>query len=279
MDNAATQGCWICGKEDSERCSACAKAGINIFFCSSEHQRLVWPIHKLFCGPGKANPFTLPPLSPEEAVEVRRNAGKSIALSSESAKGMLLANLLQYGLKPADIFSVEQTLQFANSSNPDKWISRQLCLAVIRFRQVDLRNLEDSEDDQGDPLPSPAAFALGEVSRFIAIYLKTPYTDLGPFSPPHPSFLTPLLHRVAMQYYLAALMAQKSPPGVGAVWTKTSDLLRHFVEAEVTPVQPKLGGILHAALHIETGARVAGWLKGPRAVDEYWTKMKAEARS
>ncbi|GAA5990848.1 hypothetical protein JCM10908_000043 [Rhodotorula pacifica] len=52
--------CFVCGAETTQRCSACAKAGVSVTFCSMEHQKLVWHTHKLVCGPSKAMPFTAP---------------------------------------------------------------------------------------------------------------------------------------------------------------------------------------------------------------------------
>ncbi|GAA6055450.1 hypothetical protein NBRC10513_006358 [Rhodotorula toruloides] len=66
MDQQPTGACMVCGKETKNRCSKCAGAGIDLFFCSPEHQKLVWSMHRFFCGPGKANPFRFPPLSPDE---------------------------------------------------------------------------------------------------------------------------------------------------------------------------------------------------------------------
>ncbi|GAA6055374.1 hypothetical protein NBRC10513_006314 [Rhodotorula toruloides] len=58
MDTQTTGECLVCGTETKNRCSACTKAGLDLFFCSPEHQKLVWSPHKLVCGPGKANPWT-----------------------------------------------------------------------------------------------------------------------------------------------------------------------------------------------------------------------------
>ncbi|GAA5990851.1 hypothetical protein JCM10908_000044 [Rhodotorula pacifica] len=52
--------CFVCGAESTQRCSACAKDGVSVTFCSMEHQKLVWHAHKPVCGPGKAMPFTAP---------------------------------------------------------------------------------------------------------------------------------------------------------------------------------------------------------------------------
>lgn len=90
-----TGACLVCGKTCTLRCSACAqKSNIDLYFCSSDHQKLVgrrredllfplaetransrltpcslqqiWPFHRLVCG-DRSHPFKLPPFSKEEA--------------------------------------------------------------------------------------------------------------------------------------------------------------------------------------------------------------------
>jgi len=41
MSLPSPQPCVICGEETTKRCSACAKAGLDLCFCSPEHQKLV----------------------------------------------------------------------------------------------------------------------------------------------------------------------------------------------------------------------------------------------
>ncbi|GAA5990815.1 hypothetical protein JCM10908_000030 [Rhodotorula pacifica] len=63
----ATGACLVCGTASTLRCSACASKGnIDLFFCSTEHQKLIWPYHRLVCGE-RSHPFRLPPFSKEEA--------------------------------------------------------------------------------------------------------------------------------------------------------------------------------------------------------------------
>ncbi|GAA5851954.1 hypothetical protein JCM5353_004860 [Sporobolomyces roseus] len=62
--------CLICNKETTRRCSACARHGTMwMYFCSEEHQRLIWSIHKRICG-AFSRPFHFPPLTQEEIDEI-----------------------------------------------------------------------------------------------------------------------------------------------------------------------------------------------------------------
>ncbi|GAA5880632.1 hypothetical protein JCM3774_000559 [Rhodotorula dairenensis] len=67
MSDTATGECLVCGKAATLRCSRCSQeGGISLFFCSKEHQMLVWPAHKLVCGKN-AHPFRVPVFTQEEA--------------------------------------------------------------------------------------------------------------------------------------------------------------------------------------------------------------------
>ncbi|BGO96421.1 hypothetical protein NBRC10513v2_003351 [Rhodotorula toruloides] len=62
--------CLVCGNRTSKRCKSCSEqAGINLFFCSPEHQKLVWLGHRSFCGL-KAFPVIFPLLSKDEACDI-----------------------------------------------------------------------------------------------------------------------------------------------------------------------------------------------------------------
>ncbi|BGP47578.1 hypothetical protein JCM10450v2_003441 [Rhodotorula kratochvilovae] len=65
------QPCEVCGKETKQRCSACATAGVDLFFCSKEHQKLVWPVHRDFCSHGSST-FAMPALSAAELADARK---------------------------------------------------------------------------------------------------------------------------------------------------------------------------------------------------------------
>ncbi|GAA5990854.1 hypothetical protein JCM10908_000046 [Rhodotorula pacifica] len=68
-----TNACLLCGIPSTLRCSTCAsEAGIDLYYCSPEHQKLTWPAHKIVCGKRGAHPFRLPPFSRKEADQAWR---------------------------------------------------------------------------------------------------------------------------------------------------------------------------------------------------------------
>ncbi|GAA5918418.1 hypothetical protein JCM6882_008334 [Rhodosporidiobolus microsporus] len=70
------QCCAVCLAADAKyRCPRCAEAGVVLAFCCTEHQKLVWPVHKDVCGKKSrsCNPFLHVRLSPVEAAEAKRD--------------------------------------------------------------------------------------------------------------------------------------------------------------------------------------------------------------
>ncbi|GAA5884110.1 hypothetical protein JCM16303_005921 [Sporobolomyces ruberrimus] len=68
---AFSENCIVCGGTRSKRCSACASNGCEwMYFCSIEHQRLIWPAHKRVCGI-EAVPFHWPLFTKSEAAEAK----------------------------------------------------------------------------------------------------------------------------------------------------------------------------------------------------------------
>ncbi|KPV75216.1 uncharacterized protein RHOBADRAFT_43705 [Rhodotorula graminis WP1] len=66
MSTPQPQPCVVRGAQTKNRCSACARAGVDLFFCSTAHQQLVWKVHRMVCGPDKAKPLMPPPLEEDE---------------------------------------------------------------------------------------------------------------------------------------------------------------------------------------------------------------------
>ncbi|GAA6029798.1 hypothetical protein JCM8097_001055 [Rhodosporidiobolus ruineniae] len=53
--------CAVCDKEATQRCSGCSGRGFDLFVCSKEHLKLIWPIHSTQCR-SKSAAFVAPPL-------------------------------------------------------------------------------------------------------------------------------------------------------------------------------------------------------------------------
>ncbi|GAA6032910.1 hypothetical protein JCM8097_000044 [Rhodosporidiobolus ruineniae] len=96
--------CCVCSKETIQRCSACGKAGFDLFFCSTEHQRMVWFAHKQVCGP-KSKPFSFPLLSPEEAEEAKQKLHTKYDVQGRTHQNTLEEDLtaLCGGFKPVPV--------------------------------------------------------------------------------------------------------------------------------------------------------------------------------
>ncbi|BGP45116.1 Egl nine 1 [Rhodotorula kratochvilovae] len=61
MSEVQRYDCAVCTKKTVQRCSGCK----NIYFCSHEHQKLIWPAHKALCGADPES-FHLPPLTEQD---------------------------------------------------------------------------------------------------------------------------------------------------------------------------------------------------------------------
>ncbi|GAA5903809.1 hypothetical protein JCM8208_006585 [Rhodotorula glutinis] len=81
MSSEWDETCLVCCEKTKNRCSKCAEAGIDLFFCSPKCQKLVWNVHKRVCGPGKANPFVWPLLSKDESREIIEHMDEPIPRS------------------------------------------------------------------------------------------------------------------------------------------------------------------------------------------------------
>ncbi|GAA5971831.1 hypothetical protein JCM8115_001400 [Rhodotorula mucilaginosa] len=90
--------CCVCGSKAELQCSACARADVRLYFCSQEHQKLVWFAHKPVCGPGKADLRKLPDVSPAELEIAKKPAFQQALASPGGGYLYLLANSVEGGM-------------------------------------------------------------------------------------------------------------------------------------------------------------------------------------
>ncbi|BGP39538.1 hypothetical protein JCM10450v2_003504 [Rhodotorula kratochvilovae] len=129
MASQAEQPCLVCGTKTKNVCSSCRKAGIDLFFCSPEHQKLVWSKHKLVCGPGKAKPFLWPRLSSEEAAEAIEHR-KTKTFTDASLEGFFQ---LAFGVPPAQLPGAINALTGPPPSDIEELSYQNALIGQVRY--------------------------------------------------------------------------------------------------------------------------------------------------
>ncbi|GAA6041060.1 hypothetical protein JCM8097_004695 [Rhodosporidiobolus ruineniae] len=259
MSQSTAGPCLVCGEETTSRCEACRQAGIDLFFCSKEHQKLLWPVHKKVCGPGKASPFMWPDLSQVENEAAKRllrveqlRGSKDWHLSLEyMLRGMnccpekyetLLDDLTEHGTT---------TLPVANKHDT---------LVLIRTALASAAEPFDGTNPTGIDL------VLTYLST-VAIECLSPRADYPSQPPVWHSHLHHLLLSAHYLSFLYSLSPSTTPPEVKAhlLVCKTASCRRlvEYVRAEV-PSQAVLGAeqSLFAVLQEST------WLHAPMPSDD-----------
>ncbi|GAA5964741.1 hypothetical protein JCM3765_002539, partial [Sporobolomyces pararoseus] len=81
--------CVVCGKAATDRCGDCAANGSKWFyFCSREHQKLVWSTHKRVCGK-RSSPFRWPGFSQSELDRISEVSTHPIETQAKEGISML----------------------------------------------------------------------------------------------------------------------------------------------------------------------------------------------
>ncbi|GAA5846255.1 hypothetical protein JCM9279_005877 [Rhodotorula babjevae] len=154
--------CLVCGVKTENRCSSCAKAGIDLFFCSPDYQKLVCKAYRRVCGPGKADPFMWPLLSQLEADEIIEHMHDSTGLYAQpTVLGNSLAGAMHTssGLEPEEIAACARALTAGVAD--DKGDTLMALQSVLGdFRALDVtRQTRTQADEKASLVPyhSPIA--------------------------------------------------------------------------------------------------------------------------
>ncbi|GAA6041048.1 hypothetical protein JCM8097_004690 [Rhodosporidiobolus ruineniae] len=196
MDRATSGSCLACGEETTVGCGTCRRQGINLFFCSKEHQKLLWPAHKKVCGPGKANPFTWPDLTREEAAEAQSHLETKFNTSG-APQSVALGDLFRmWGCGGKESIVIDLLIE--GRPHTLEPLQRQDLLVLVRSVLF--------ERHRGQPpVASDAQRALAVSSHFMQCCL-TPYHLAGPL-PAHHS----LLHHHLLTALLLVVQEQTAP--------------------------------------------------------------------
>ncbi|BGP15776.1 hypothetical protein JCM10213v2_003765 [Rhodosporidiobolus nylandii] len=179
MSRTETGQCCVCGKETDQRCGACETVDTSLFFCSRDHQKLIWFAHKRVCGkPG----FEHPRLTAEEASYAEANRLETAITFKGGQRYTFPEFLHEYFRLPlnsdrADVLVAQLVLsrlaEGADSPYPPDLI--QMLLQSVRYAAETAR-LSQKDDPGAYPFERVASFTLNLQTRSL------PTPDAGWFA-------------------------------------------------------------------------------------------------
>ncbi|GAA5865721.1 hypothetical protein JCM8547_002757 [Rhodosporidiobolus lusitaniae] len=257
--NTTLVACWVCGSPSTTRCSGCAKSKppFEVLCCSQACQQMVWPVHKIFCGPNKANPLVLAPLSKKEADEAKQHMHDTYRLRMRDESSSLAIRLGRYGFSEMgmQVWPIHKLFCGPGKTNPfifpplskeeadealansgstyiwpgvhatslNEWLRRLGCteaaciLATIRYSR-DLRAFR-TRKITGE-LPPSRLFVLCRCSQIAVVNLSNFWRGKADHAAT-PSWVFPFLHHLSFFEFLACDQIQAYDP-------KRRTALRHM---------------------------------------------------
>ncbi|GAA5856474.1 hypothetical protein JCM5353_006281 [Sporobolomyces roseus] len=92
--------CVVCGTKTATRCGPCASHGTDwMYFCGTEHQKLIWKVHKRVCG-NNSSPFKCPDLSEKEIQHFTRLSQQPFQTNAGTVATTTWWQSLESGLSP-----------------------------------------------------------------------------------------------------------------------------------------------------------------------------------
>ncbi|GAA5821575.1 hypothetical protein JCM11251_000915 [Rhodosporidiobolus azoricus] len=264
MSSRKTGECCVCGARTEKRCGACSAAGFDLFFCSREHQKLVYFAHKQVCG-RNAKPFCFPPLTPAEAAEAIEIRHLDIDCDEPSLSGQIEEII---GCAPEGVPVCIRSLTMGNpSSTIGAYASGLLC--TVRAGMTNQRVLAATRQHAVSGIVDYRVYAsttppICRVSNFAVVFGNTsPLPALEGSFPTHENWYNDLLHQLliysAIRYVLAQEAAERgvdvSDPSFHSklepLLEASFRLLAHMV-AKVKKRDSLLGRVLENAVQAVT---------------------------
>ncbi|GAA5885675.1 hypothetical protein JCM6882_007522 [Rhodosporidiobolus microsporus] len=222
------QPCCVCGEKTKQRCGACEQHGFDLFFCSREHQKLIWPVHKRVCGKPS---FRHPSLTFSEAAYMRRHAHEAVPLSQEGGQKKSFLEWSDHVRKreKADVWKMLEVL-----SDPDVLTKfkhadiEQDLLDIRRFSSLARCPTRGAAYDTSEPFEQLALFSHELHSSLNDLNFSTPWRSI-------------LLHKTLIfltlnkQYHETSMASPTSSLLAGYVATAGASLAG-VVREEVLPV-------------------------------------------
>ncbi|TKA51987.1 hypothetical protein B0A53_05071 [Rhodotorula sp. CCFEE 5036] len=249
----STGVCLVCGKTSILRCSACAqKSKIDLYFCSAEHQKLIWPFHRLVCG-DRSHPFKLPPFSKEEAKVTFARTVDLPESAQDAGHQIYLQRLMKIDQYSRDELKdrIDSLIGVETPMLDHRYPTRSLKGAVLALRGIRLLNSSWHSD-----VPAKSA-SLGFLETFYAFYNQL--TAAGHDVADDSRWYSEYCHRVSVQLALMHLVtsATKEHGGGDRDHQKVDDKLveareanmvamRHFLEKMVN--DPRFGAFAQSGI-------------------------------
>ncbi|BGP47670.1 hypothetical protein JCM10450v2_003535 [Rhodotorula kratochvilovae] len=230
------QPCLVCGQRTKKVCSRCkGETGIELAFCSPEHQKLVWAAHRLVCGT-RSKPFRLPPLTDED-VDV------AIAHKDVPCQGVMenpdrsLAKGIRDMLPELKDKSIDEIIRAVAEEDKLPRREEQFVLQLVRaFRWL-------REDNDGHP-PKMTWEMVSHFQR--GVYCNTRGRELR--GKPIPKY-SEVMHRAVVYYELNRLVyVLDRPESWQLAFMKHSEAgLLRFIREDVAGEDPTVASQFEAA--------------------------------
>ncbi|GAA5877520.1 hypothetical protein JCM16303_003362 [Sporobolomyces ruberrimus] len=237
-DPISESKCCLCGAASTQRCSSCAKFDFDVFFCSREHQKLLWPAHRHVCGQSSKR-FLWPRLTDEEA-DTFQGANWIPVVAS--------GFLEKFDVEPQDVVYTINSLRKSYAGpplgSPNTEQAMLISLRALRYddfrrkmkmKEMSLRAVDECYDKL---MASPQPFVFDRLAYYVRNDLPFLENSMDQ------TWWGPLLHKWLCQLVSSFLFTRGADRGVRraeavkfSTWTTAQ--CAEFVNREILTIDPQ----------------------------------------